>query len=147
MTSKRYFQISLLLPIAAPLVSLFIASLFAGPGPLRGWRVVLLLLFGSLLLGGIPYILFAAGLFFWMRGKSAREVQRMTYVAPLLFIPVFVSCAVALAILELILSGNNKVEAGLVLLGCAVILIFGYVYVLAVNVSHAILKAIGVVTT
>ena len=143
MTSKRYFQISLLLPIAVPLVSLF----FASPGPLRGWRVVLLLLFGSLLLGGIPYLLFAAGLLFWMRGKSAREVQRMTYVAPLLFIPVFVSCAVALAILELILSGTNKVEAGLVLLSCALILIFGYVYVLAVNVSHAILKAIGVVTT
>src|SRR5918993_3410861 len=104
MTSKRYFQISLLLPIAAPLVSLSFAGLFASPspGPAPGWRVVLLLLFGSLLFGGVPYILFAAGLLFWMRGKGAREVQRMTYVAPLLFIPVFVSCAVALVILGLI---------------------------------------------
>src|SRR5688572_10131474 len=108
---KRFFQISMLLPLAFPLAFcglvywLWGYRVEASGSPLFSAVVYVALIFGySLYLGGIPYVLFLIGLFIWMRAKTAGEVQRMTYVAPLLFIPVFTGCAfiagVVLSVIE-----------------------------------------------
>ena len=138
MKGKRYFQVSLLLPLIVPLiVLLFFKPSFAYGG------VTMILTF-SLYLGGIPYVLFVIGLFFWMRRKDAREIQRMTFISPLLYAGFFVLCAVAFVPIQYLLIGDVRIEANVVLLCCVVILVLGYSYVLVVNAGYAVLKLLKV---
>ncbi|MDQ3818026.1 MAG: hypothetical protein M3362_10070 [Acidobacteriota bacterium] len=136
--AKRYFQASFLLPLIVPLPVMLVAS-----SGFRGWGAVALVLEGSLLIGGIPYILFLAGLFFWARGKNFRALQRVTYIAPLLFIPVFVYCALALIPIQILTVGEVRVEGRSVFSLCVFILILGYFYVLLANLGFHLLKATG----
>lgn len=138
MRARRYFQLSFLLPIILPLPALLVAR----PG-LRGWNSVILVLWGSLLIGGIPYLLFLAGLFYWIRDKDFKAIQRVTFIAPLLFIPVFVYCAAAIIPLQILKTGEVRVEGSGVFTFCIFILIIGYFYVLLANAGFYLLKAIG----
>jgi tetratricopeptide (TPR) repeat protein len=136
--AKRYFQASFLLPLILPLPFILVAS--RGFGGLGG---IALVLEGSLLIGGIPYILFLAGLSFWARGKNFRTLQRMTYIAPLLFIAVFVYCALLLIPVQILTVGEVRVEGRAVSYLCVFILILGYFYVLLANLGFHLLKATG----
>jgi len=136
--ARRYFQLAFLLPIIFPLL----AWLVARPG-FRGGNWVALVLWGSLLIGGIPYILFLAGLFYWVRDKDLKAIQRLTFLAPLLFIPVFVYCAAAIIPLQILKTGEVRVEGSVVFNFCIFILVLGYFYVLLANAGFYLLKFIG----
>lgn len=137
-SARRYFQLSFLLPLILPLLALLVAS----PG-FRGWNAVVLVLWGSLLIGGIPYVLFLAGLLYWARDKDAKAIQRVTFIAPLLLVPVFIYCAVAIIPLQILKTGEVRVEVSGVLTFCVFVLVVGYFYVLLANAVFFLLKAIG----
>src|SRR6267142_1989991 len=138
MIAKRYFQFSLLLPLILPAMVLLLFE-----SSLRRGSVVFILIF-SLYLGGLPYLLFVIGLFFWMRGKDVRQIQRMTFIAPLLFAGFFVICVIAAIPIQFLMIGEVRIEAEVVLQCCVVILALGYAYVLVANVGYAILRAFKV---
>ncbi len=138
MKGKRYFQVSLFLPLIVPLIVLLLFE----PSFAYG-RVVLILIF-SLYLGGVPYLLFLIGLFFWMRRKDARDIQRMTFISPLLFAGFFVLCAVAVVPIQYLMIGQVRIEADVVFQCSVVILVLGYSYVLVVNAGYVILKLLKI---
>src|SRR3954464_4910453 len=106
MSARRYFQLSFLLPIVLPLL----VSLFA-KATLTGWGSIVFLLWGSLLIGGIPYVFFIGGLFYWMRNKNYKAIQRMMFIAPPLFALMFILGAVfIIAPLQLLTTGRVRVE-------------------------------------
>ena len=133
MGEKRFFQLSFLLPIVLPLLLIFVAN------PTFGLVSILTL---SLILGGVPYLLFITGLFFWMRNKNAKDIQRMTFVAPLLFIPVFLLSVLVFLPIQLITTGTIDVNAGIVFICCVFIIILGYLYVLVVNGVYFLFRAL-----
>jgi tetratricopeptide (TPR) repeat protein len=136
--ARRYFLFSFLLPIILPLVTLLVTR--AG---FRESNSGVLILWGSLLIGGVPYILFLAALFYWARDKDFKAIQRVTPIAPLLFIPVFVYCALAIIPLQILKTGEVRVEGNVVFNFCILILILGYFYVLLANGGFYLLKFIG----
>ena len=139
MRAIRYFRLSFLLPLLLPLL----AAPFVRMG--HGWLAgVAVFLWASLLIGGIPYIFFMAGVFYWMRNKDYRTVQRMTFIAPFIFGFVFVFGAVfILAPLQLLTLGQVRVEGSGVGLIFIFILIFGYFYVILTNAGFYLLKHLG----
>jgi tetratricopeptide (TPR) repeat protein len=136
--ARRYFLKSFSLPIFSPLLAVLILR----PG-YSGWQLLVLVLWGSLIIGGIPYLLFIVGLLHWARNKDFRAIRRVTYVAPLLFILVFVYCVAALIPFQVLTIGEVRVEAYWVQLSCIFILIFGYFYVLLTNAGFYILNYLG----
>lgn len=136
MSEKRFLQLSFLLPIVLPLLVLPFSDSREGFGDLFG------ILAASLILGGMPYLLFLACLFFWMRDKNAKEIQRMTFFAPILFVPVFLLCVLLFAPIQQMITGKVDINGGIVFICCVFIIILGYVYVLAVNGAYLLFKAL-----
>ena len=101
-----------------------------------------MILWGSLLLGGLPYVIFLAGLLHWTHSKNAREFRRVGFLSPVLFALFFAYCYATIMIpLRLFTSGTINFEE---LLSLSVLtLIFGYCYVLAVNVLYYGLQFLG----
>ncbi len=78
MSPATFFRISLVLPIALPLLL----------WPL-GINAVLGILLMALTFGGVQYVIFAIWLFFAIgRKSSSAEIQNLSFVAPLLFVPI-----------------------------------------------------------
>jgi uncharacterized membrane protein len=139
MSAKRYFQLSLLLPLILPVIVLLLFEpSFANGG------IVLILMF-SLYFGALPYLLFVIGLLFWMRRKDVREIQRMTFIAPLVFTGFFITCVITVIPIQLLMIGEVRIEADVVFQCCVVILTLGYAYVLVANAGYAIVKALKLV--
>lgn len=135
MSEKRFLQLSFLLPIVLPLLVLLFTDGKFGYGETFGILTL------SLTLGGIPYLLFLACLFLWMRDKNAKKIQRMTFFAPILFVPVFLLCVLLFAPIQLIITGNIDISGGIVFICCVFIIILGYSYVLFVNGAYLLFKA------
>lgn len=75
---STFFRASLLLPVFLPLVLLPFGS--------AALTVILVL---SLTFGGVQYVLFAGGLFFWIGpSRSSREIRRLLLWAPIAFVPI-----------------------------------------------------------
>jgi hypothetical protein len=139
MSARRYFQLSFLLPLVLPLL----VRLLWSTG-FRGWGSVILIIWGSLLIGGIPYVFFIGGLFFWMRNKDYKAIQRMTFIAPLLFALLFFCIVVFIIVpLQMLSTGQVRAEGNALSGFCILILIVGYFYVLLTNAGFYLLKGLG----
>lgn len=129
MTPVRFFRVALLLPVAIPLAVL----------PF-GMSAVVGLLALSLAFGGAQYILFSGVLFFWVgRVKDPDRIRRMSYVAPLLFIPVQAAGWVLYGYVERL---SNPELVGIwepLIAFAAYILIVGYAYVGVINLLYAVI--------
>lgn len=85
-----YYRWSLVFPLALPVVLVPLSAYLEHlPSPLA-FVVGLLVL--SLLVGRVPYVILACGLWLWMRGKSEQAIHCASYVAPLAMIGVFALC-------------------------------------------------------
>jgi hypothetical protein len=130
MSPIRFFRIALMLPIAVPLVFL----------PFGVNAVSAILLF-SLAFGGLQYLLFACLMFYFIgRLREAEEIQRLSYWAPVIFIPIQAGGWLIFGYIER-LSNPNLVGIwdGLIVFP-VYILIVGYVYVGLVNLTYGILN-------
>lgn len=134
MSIQNYYRWSLLLPIALPGVSLLL-GLVDEPRIPGGVGVFLTFLFYSMLIGGIPYVLFAIGFLLWSRGRDADSVRTAARVSPFLYTVVLMACFVAFAAWNGDLGSDRTGEAMATIGGFA--LVFGYGYVaLAELVRH-----------
>jgi hypothetical protein len=91
----------------------------------------------SLAYGGVPYLVGAGGLWFWMRGQSADRIALVSYLTPIILLPLF------LAWMGYLFGLRDLVGAPKVLLPFAVYLsawwlAFGYCYVALVHVIRLV---------
>lgn len=90
----------------------------------------------ALLYGGVPYAAIAAWATWWIGGRSERDIQRMMLVSPLLFAGFFtaVSMLVGLAV------GEPRMFLSVALLGAALGVMLGYLFVLVAWVVRRALR-------
>ena len=131
MTTRTYYRAALLLPIAVP--ALFSATMLLEDKPplLAG---IHLYLFGSMLFGGIPYVLFALGFLLWSRGRSDHQLRAGVLAAPLVYAVLLMICFAAFLALDGTLRGISVWALGG--LGVA----FGYAYVILAELGRLLLR-------
>lgn len=130
----RVYKYSLSLPIIFPLLSLLFLYLFEGIMP-SGLTDSLCLVVYSGILGGLPYIILAASLLFWMRGKTELQITIALLLSPILMVIIFAVCF-ALIVFYFVLINGVMEGFSLLLIWFGVLamftLIFGYKYVFLV---------------
>ena len=131
LTDRRYFQATLVLPLAVPLIMGAVALLTSSE-LIDGFSTIFLF---SLVLGGIPYLLFAAAILFWSRRQSVSDIRRLSYFAPFLF----VLATAGLSLIALFFGTSPQEVTGFVMLFSAYALLFGYLYVFIVNFLYEVL--------
>lgn len=132
MSVKTYYRWTLLLPLlvpalAWPLLNL-LSSGFAG--------MAAYLLFLSLLIGGVPYLLFAIGFLLWMRDASDARVHRGILLAPVVYTAVMVVCLTLFLLVDGTFSNSSDSLGTFV--GFA--LAFGYGYVALAELGRLLLR-------
>lgn len=141
---KRFLQVSLFSPLVAPPLIIFIGSPLVLGLEVSGLAALVgFVLIFSLILGGVPYLLFLVGLFAWMRNKETDQVRQMIHLSPLLFIPVLMACALIVGVIGAIAESNpSGLFAGLGLgLFCSVFaLILGYSYVGLIDIAFLLFR-------
>jgi len=93
MTAKKYFKWAFLSPLILPFVVLLVEQLISlftgwGFGQLTG------LLVGSVIFGGIPYLIFLVGFYRWMQGKNENQIHFYSYLFPVFYMLIFLICLV-----------------------------------------------------
>jgi hypothetical protein len=135
MSIQRYYRWALLLPLLLPAITL----------PLTWWEVrlpdgiavVVLVLFWSLLIGGIPYVLFAAGFLWWSRGRSDQEVRHAILLSPMIYAGVLMACTGAFLAVDTPSFWNHVDDMGTMgMLG----VLFGYAYVIIAELGRVVLR-------
>ncbi len=133
MTTKKYFQLSFFLPLILPLILCLglwgYHVKFTAPNRL----ISIVAVFGwSLVIGGIPYLIFLAGFLRWSRGaRTASEIYQFTWLAPLYYAGVFFCFGIVISLIGVIFGFAYIILALPLLLTIAVQV--GYAYVLVVN--------------
>ena len=131
MTEITFYRCSAILPVLFP----FVAHLVYRDEPAIGLvdRVAI-----PLYLSGIAwpvYIPFAAALFWWLRRQPVERYRRMSWVAPLLFLPPFLSYLLAVRWW----TESTEPWAGVLAFYSVVVLLFGYGYVLLTHAGRRLL--------
>jgi hypothetical protein len=131
MREVTYYRWAGTLPVVIP----FIAHLFYRDDPTIGLidRVTI-----PLYVSGIAwpaYVPFAAALFWWLAGRPVAQYRRVSWLAPVLFLPPF------LAYLLLVRWWTESTEpwAGVLAFYSIVVLLFGYGYVLLTHAGRLVL--------
>jgi len=126
---RRKYQFLLALPFLVPLL-LSPLWLLSGENGVGG--VILVFFFYSLLIGGIPYLILAIAMVWWMRNKEERSIRICLLLSPLLMI----ACtAVCLAIYTFVADAQPTLRETIeeylegMLFVSVFILLFGYLYV------------------
>jgi hypothetical protein len=150
MKRKSWYNISLFLPMILPFIAM---PLFQDGGKISGaFEIFSAIFLLGVIIGGLPYLLFVIGVWWWSRHKTADDMKRLSYIVPVLFYPF---CALGITLISLtgvpMDSGFQKVAtsasgalfAGLLMAGFAIPI--GYFYVGLVHVLTKILMAIRLV--
>lgn len=130
----RYYRVTLALPLLVSAVVYLLG---------RGAVVPAIpdIVWFSLILGGIPYLLLAAVMFFWVKGKSEKAIHQVIYMSPFIMV---VLLAVAFPLLLPAIREARAADRGLVAAFARhslVTLVLGYLYVAAVQSVYLGLKA------
>jgi len=134
MTARTYFRLSLLLPLTAPLV----AAVFG----VNGITAVIVM---SLLFSGIPYLLFASGLYVLIGKLDGRRTLRLLSLAvPVLFVPVNALFWVVPLLLVSADAGSANGAWNTLTILSVYILVLGYAYIAIVNVGLSIFDRLGI---
>lgn len=125
MSLPTYYRCALLLPLVVPAAAM-----------LTGQRSALLVyLVGSLIIAGVPYVVFAIGFLLWSRGRTGEELARAVWLTPILFALVLMA---ALAVYLAATGGGVERWSALSTMG-GVAMVFGYVYVLLAEAVRLLL--------
>lgn len=126
MSLQNYYRWALLLPFAVPGVLSLLALVPERHLP-QTLGALLMFLFYSVLIGGIPYVLFALGFLVWSRGRDARSVRAAIYFSPLTYAGVLSACVLGYAAWDGDLTHQGTGGTVTLLATCA--FVFGYAYV------------------
>lgn len=135
MSIRSYYRRALVLPLLLPALTLPLVLLEVRVPD--GLGLAAFLLYWSLLIGGIPYVLFAAGFLLWSRGRSDGEVRRAILLSPMVYAAVLMVCAVGFLAIDSSVFWNNVDDVGT--LGVTAVL-FGYAYVLLAELGRVLLR-------
>lgn len=133
LTGRRYFLASLALPLVVPLIVASLAYVTSSELA-AGFAVVFMF---SLILGGIPYLIFIVGVLLWSRTRSLEAIRKLSYIAPLLFVIV----AAVLSPVPLLFGASMREVSAFLALFSLYALLFGYLYVLIVNALYEVFLA------
>ena len=132
MSVRSYYRWALALPLLVPALAWLLA--LVEPGDVV--RAALLLLYWSVVIGGVPYLLFAAGFLLWMRRVPEDRLRRGILLAPLVYTPVLLVCfTLFLAVDGALASSSDSLGAITVVSLC-----FGYAYVALAEAGRALLR-------
>jgi hypothetical protein len=131
MSEVTYYRWSATVPVLVPLV----AHLVYRDNPAVGLldRVAI-----PLYLSGIAwptYVPFAAVLFWWLRRQPVARYRRVSWIAPILFLPPFL----AYLLLVRWWTASTEPWAGVLAFYSVVVLLFGYGYVLLIHAGRYVL--------
>jgi len=122
--------------LVMPLLSAFLISF-----KVNAVGAILLL---SLKIGGVPYIVFAALIFFGLnRMRSGAQVHKLICLSPILFLPILIIGYYASVLIERAKGVNVQFAAGDMLPLVVFGLLVGYAFVILTEVLFAICKSIG----
>jgi hypothetical protein len=142
MTAERYFRWTIWLPIALPVVwvaGLNVLSLF---GVQQNDTRVAGVLFFSMLIGGVPYVLFASVGAWLLRRATLRRLQIASLCAPPAYAALLFVIVVAAAFPALSQYGiTEALVPARFYAGWALAL--GYVYVALAHVGFLVLRRVG----
>lgn len=133
MSVKSYYRRMLALPLLLPALTLPLQWVQSLPGVLEAF---VFLMTWSLLLGGIPYLLFATGFLLWMRRVPEGRVRIGILLSPLVYTCVLVVCLTLFLLVDGTLAHSSDSIGGLVLFG----LLFGYAYVAIAEIGRLMLR-------
>ncbi len=131
---QSYYRRVLALPVLVPALASVLLLLDNRLPPDLG--VVVLFLYWSLLVGGIPYLLFAGGFVVWARGRTDREVRGGILLSPLLYAPLLMLCVAGFLLVDG--SAGSNLRAIATLGACGVL--FGYGYVILAELGRVLLR-------
>lgn len=131
MSIRSYYRWALLLPLVLPLISFGVIQLWPRQGSAVAYMV-----YGSLWVGGVPYVLFALGLLAWSRGRTDDQMRRAILLAPPIFTAVLLVCLVVFQVVDGNLSRGTDFFATAA--GCG--LAFGYGYVALAELGRLLLR-------
>ncbi len=136
MTTKRFYCLALTSPLWLPLLfsPLVYFDLFEG---LPVLDAVAGLMLASLVISGLPYLIFLWSLYLHFRQRDTQTLRIATLYIPLLFAGVIASLAF---VLGMAVSGDRWNEAAMIaVVFCGFSLAFGYGYVLLTEISYRLL--------
>jgi hypothetical protein len=144
MKESKAHKFSLALPLVVPaLLALLLSVNFPLPQWLTQFAMITVY---SGLVGGIPYVVLVALLFWWGHARSHTQFKRALVLSPILMLPLFLLFQL---VLSLPLGGNDPFEVTEVIKPMifyfSFILGFGYSYVLLVFSAVFVLKRLGLV--
>jgi hypothetical protein len=132
MSVKGYYRWALLLPLLVPAL----ASPLALLEPKGVLGAVWFFLFWSLVVGGVPYLLFVTGFLLWMRRVPDERVRMGILVSPLVYTGVLISCVTLFLLVDGALAGSSDSLGGFALFA----VVIGYVYVALAEAGRALLR-------
>lgn len=135
----QYYRATLALPLlASPVVYLLGRSAILPAIPDIVWF--------SMILGGMPYLILATIMFFWVRGKPEKAIHQVIYLSPFFMVVLLaIAALVFLPALREGTAGDRGVASGIVR-HAVFTLVIGYLYVAAVQSVYLALKAMRRIT-
>ncbi len=145
MSLRRYYQLSLAVPIVLPVCAYVLFwSLWGKDGP-RLLGSITMLLATSVSVGGLTYVLFAGVVLFALRRKSASDFHRYSLIAPVHYAVALAASCILSVLVEVGVGAMADALGAAIFLGvCAVLL--GYVYVGLTHVARSALQSAGILS-
>ena len=143
MVPERYFRWSIWSPVLIPIIWLGTLYVARGVGMRPGVGTVASVLFMSALIGGVPYLVFAAILAWKLRRAPLIKLQRFSLLAPLAYAALLFLIVAAASLLDLSRYGIlQPFVPALYYAGWAIAV--GYIYVAVVHIMYFVLRWLGV---
>jgi hypothetical protein len=138
LTTKSFYQGSLLLPLVVPLIAY---GILRWTEPSEDLGMFLGVLVVSLYAAGLPYTVLAVALLWWGRAKTAADFRSAAFWSPFMLVPIFL-------IYIVLASGSFEgvADLGNIVFTTFFILVIGYLYVFAVDWTAEMLRGRGVLT-
>lgn len=134
-----YYRRAMFLPLVLPFAAMPLYPLIDGAALPGLVAFAIGLLFWSLVIGGVPYVVFLVLFLRWMRGKTARRVRRAVLMAPLRYTSVLFAWVLVWVVpLALLDGGRLETRAVWALTACA--LVVGYAYVALAEAGRWLLE-------
>ena len=125
MTVQGFYQLALWLPLVVPVSLLLAMKLVGVQTQAEPWNQLVQLLLGSLVYGGIPYLVSAIAATIWIDRRSEPEIRRLALQSPLWVIAAWTPLVTYVSIR----ADSLAMFGGLMALGGGAILVLGYAYV------------------
>ncbi len=128
MSEVTYYRWSATLPILVPLV----AHVAYRDDPTIGLSDRVTIPFYLSAVAWPAYLPFAAGLFWWLRGRPVSRYRQVSWIAPILFLPLFIFYLLAVRWWV----GSAEPWGGALVFYSIVVLVFGYGYVVLIHAGR-----------